>query len=402
MHNLIFAALLFPAWLGSPPVYRDGPVIVSNPVEYSFGREIFFSASVSDSEPLQHVQLVLRDGFSRTVILPVEISPSGGSLLTVRRDLAAQPLFPFASIDYWWEAEFSSGDTVQSDTMTFRYSDDRFEWSGLEKGRAAVEWTDGESGEAEDAADLILLVLGMVSADLETPIPEKISLYLYPRLADLHSALGSGMRGWEGAVSDPASGIILLAAASGAEGRRPLAILLPHEITHILLGEKWKSSYASFPLWLVEGTAAGYEMEARPEAERALREAAAGRSLIPIRTLCGVFPAEENPALLAYAESKSFVAFLKQTYGLDGLRRTMAAYAGGADCLRGTEASTGKSLDALETLWLKTLAAEDAEISPAWALVAAGIILLVLVLAVRGSIQKGSLRFPAKREKRDD
>jgi hypothetical protein len=398
MPNLILAAFLFPAWLTAPFIARSGPVIESRPAEYVFGREAYFTAGLTASEPPQSAQLTLRDGFARTVAYPADITAAGEYLLSVRRDLSDGSFFPFSSFEYWWEAVFPSGQKARSDPLIFQYADNRFSWSRLEQGRAAVEWTAGDSTEAEDAAELILLASGTASADLDTPIPDQITLYLYPRLAELSSAVGSGWQGWEGAVSDPASGIILLAAASGAEGWHPLAVLVPHEVTHLLLGEKFRESYAALPLWLLEGTAAGYEMADRPEADRALSAAAAGGNLIPMRTLCDVFPAEEHAALLAYAESKSFVAFLKQTFGLAALRQAMAEYAGGADCRRGLEAAAGKPLDELELEWRRTFAAGSAGGSPAWALVFAGVVLLAGVLGVRWMIRRGIIRSAGKKE----
>jgi hypothetical protein len=398
MHPLILAALLLPVWLGSPAVSRGGPWIEAHPAEYDFGREMVFTAGVQSSEPLQSAHLFIRDGFSRSVSYPAAVTAADGYLLSVRRDLAAEPLFPFAQIDYWWEVELASGRKAASDPQSTRYSDDRFAWSRLEKGRAAVAWTGGEYREAEEAAELILFALGTVSADLAAPIPETIRLYLYPRLADLHSALGGEFRGWEGAVSDPSSGVILLAASAGAEGRRPLAVLLPHEMVHILLGEQWKDSYERLPLWLVEGIAVGHEMGGRPEADQALRESAAAENLIPLQALCGVFPAEEKPAVLAYAESRSFVDFLRLTYGWEALRGMIAAYAGGAECGRGPIAATGKTLDELEAAWRRTLTEENTAVPPAWAPVLAGIILLAGVLAVGGLARRRRLRISAKKE----
>jgi hypothetical protein len=398
MQYLILAALLFPPWWNAPLPGRSGPVIESHPAEYVFGQEAVFSASLAAAESPQSAQLILQDGFDRTVAYPAEIDRAGDYRLSVRRDLSTGSFFPFASFDFWWEAVFPSGRTVRSDPSTFQYADDRFAWSRLEKGRAAVAWTDGSSAEAEDAAELILLALGTVSAELEAPIPERTALYLYPRLAELSSALGRDRQGWEGAVSDPASGTILIAAASGAGGRRPLAVLIPHEVTHLLLGEKWTTAYPSLPLWLAEGLAAGYEMEGRPEADRAIDEAAGAGDLIPLRALCGVFPAEERAALLAYAESKSFVAFLKREYGLPALRQAIAAYAGGADCGRGLDTAVGKTLDELETEWKKSLAAGSAGLSSAWILVAVGALLLAGVLGTRWWIRRKSVRFSRPRE----
>lgn len=272
--------------------------------------------------------------------------------------------------------------------QSLQYLDDRYSWKTLKKGRATVGWVEGDSRAAEDAADLLLLDLGTISADLNSPIPDGVSLYIYPRLADFHSGLGKLIYGWEGALSDPASGIILLAAASGAEGRQSLATLLPHETVHILLGAKWKDAYALLPLWLVEGTAAGYETEPRPEADRALREAAAGGNLIPMAALCRSFPSEERPALLAYTESKSFVAFLRQTYGLAAVRTAMESYAAGAACPQGWVGPTGKSVDALEASWRAQLSGKQGWMITTWSLVLGAAVLLGAVLAAGWVIRR--------------
>ena len=380
--------LLFPALLGSSLRHRDGPTVISHPAEVAFGREIVFSATAQSAEPVLDATVVVVDSFSKSVAYPAEVIAGDGYSLTARRDLQAEPVFPFSSIGYWWEVRFASGEIIVSPRQSLQYLDDRFSWQTLKKGRATVGWVEGDSRAAEDAADLLLLDLGTISADLDSPIPDDVSLYIYPRLADFHSGLGKLISGWEGALSDPASGIILLAAASGAEGRQSLATLLPHETVHILLGAKWKDAYALLPLWLVEGTAAGYETELRPEADRALREAAAGGDLIPMAALCRTFPSDTRPALLAYAESKSFVAFLRQTYGLAAIRAAMESYAAGATCPQGWVGPTGKSVDVLEASWRAQLSGKQGWMITTWSLVLGAAVLLAAVLAAGWVIRR--------------
>jgi len=399
MHSLLLTALFFPVLINPQIKNRAEPTIDAHPASYSFGIEMIFTASVHSSEAILKAQLIVQEGFSRPSSSPAEVSGSEDFSLSIRRNLETEPLFPFSSMGYWWEVELSSGRKLISGMQTVQYSDDRFSWRRYEKGRAAVEWVEGDSSAAENAAELMLLALGTISADLEAPIPDRAVLYIYPRLAEFRSALGNRIRGWEGAMSDPASGIILLAAASGAEGRRPLAVLLPHEIVHILLGAKWKSACTLLPLWLVEGMAAGYEMEPRPEADQALRQAARAGGLIPLQTLCTVFPAEESSAMLAYAESKSFVAFLKETYGLAAVRQAMAAYADGAECGHGLETSTGRTLSELELVWSDRLGSGDPWLSSSWEMVLAGVALLAGVLAVRWMIQHPHINLPWKKGK---
>ncbi len=389
--------LIAPALLGGPAARRDGPAVIPFPARVDFGREVLFSAAVQSTETVQKADLVLEDSSSRSYVYPAEISTQDGTTLSARRDLQAEPIFPFSSIVYWWEVLLATGGKIVSPQQSLQYLDDRFSWQLLAKGRATVHWVDGSAGSAEDAADLLLLNLGTISADLETPIPEAVSLYLYPRLADFHSGLGKLAYDWEGAVSDPASGIILLAAAPDAEGRQALAGLLPHEAVHILLGARWKDAYPSLPLWLVEGTAAGYEVQLHPETDQTLQQAVENGSLIPIATLCRTFPSDEGPALLAYAESKSFVAYLRGTYGLAAVRKAMEDFAAGAECGRGTVGSTGKDLATLEKSWRAGLTGKPTGVITTWTLVGAAFILLAGVLAAGWLVRRRRKPTPEER-----
>jgi len=381
MPSWFYLFLFAPALFGSPGTRRDGPTVIPNPARVTFGSAMVFSATVQSLEPVRDAELVLEDSSFRSFVYPAEISAQDGSTLAARRDLHSEPVFPFSSIAYWWEVTLNSGDKIVSEKQSLQYLDDRYSWQVLEKGRATIHWVEGDNGSAEDAADLLLLDLGTISADLETPIPEKTSLYIYPRLADFHSGLGKLAYGWEGAISDPTSGIILIAAASGAEGRQALVTLLPHETVHVLLGAKWKGAYTSLPLWLVEGMAAGYEMVPRPGTDQVLQQAAKDGSLIPVATLCRTFPSDEHPALLAYAESKSFVSYLRGNYGLAAVRKAMEDYAAGVDCGQGVVGSTGKNLETLEKSWRAGLTEKQTCIITTWTLVLGASVLLAGVLA---------------------
>jgi len=367
-------------------------MVATSPAAVSFGRELVFTARVQNSAPIRQATLWIQTGWEQPKPYAAEITAADGCSLRARRDLQAEPVFPFSEVRYWWEIQPAEGEPYSSESQTLAYADDRFSWKRVEKGRAAVAWVEGESRSAEDAADLALLTLGTASADLEAPIPDHVGIYIYPSLADFQSALGSGIRGWEGGVSDPAGGIILIAAASGAEGRQSLAVLLPHEVVHLLLGAEWQTAYAALPLWLAEGVAAGYEMESRPGADQSLRTAARSGGLIPIQALCRVFPAEQQPALLAYAESKSFVAFVKERFGPAAIRLGLSDYAQGADCAGGLKTPTGKTVGELEADWVTSIAAGESHFPAAWAAVIVGIALLAGVLAAGMLIRRGIIR----------
>ena len=389
MLNWLPLLLIVPALLGSPSALGGGPTVLPDPPRVTFGREMVFSAAVQAGEPVRTAELIFEDDSLHSSSYPVEVSDSDGITLSARRDLVSEPVFPFSTIAYWWRVTLDSGDTILSEKQSLVYRDDRFSWQMIQKGRATVRWVEGDRASAEDAADLLLLDLGTISADLETPIPENVAVYIYPRLADFHSGLGKLAHDWEGGVSDPAASIILLAAAPGAEGRQALAALLPHETVHLLLGARWKDAYASLPLWLVEGTAALYEVGSQPDADQAVQRAAKDGSLIPLATLCRSFPSDESPALLAYAESRSFVGYLRDTYGLTAVRRAMADYAAGAECGQGFSAATGKNIETLEKSWRTEVSAKPSGPLAAWAVVLGAFGLLAGVLAAGGIARRG-------------
>jgi hypothetical protein len=392
MHSLLFALLFFTGGLRGHPGFFDGPWIETSAGAMSFDGRLDFSATVHTSEPILASRLILEYDSSRYAFFPSKRDVPDGFSLVVADVLAGELPFPFTDVTYWWEADLQSGSALVSTAQRFRYIDDRFGWNHLPRNTIDLYWLEGSLAEANGIADLALLSLGSISAELETPIPDRVTVVQYPKLADFQSALGGRIRGWEGAVSSPGAATVILAAAPGTEGRPTLAVLLPHEITHILIAARWGSGYAFIPQWLLEGTAAGYEMEPRPEFDVQLRAAVEDGSVIPIPTLCRVFPAEENPALLAYAESKSFVAFLKEHYGIAAIRNALAVYAGGMDCGQGMELVTGKRLSDLESDWLETFSDKSLFISASWALVLAGVVLLSGVLVVRGMIRRGILK----------
>lgn len=119
----------------------------------------------------------------------------------------------------------------------------------------------------------------------------------------------------------------------------------------------------------------------RSDADQLLRQAEGGNTLIPMAVLCRSFPSEEAPALLAYAESKSFVAFLRAKFGWAAIREALGDYAAGADCGSGFIKPTGKPIDMLEKSWRAGLTEKRDAVLTTWTLVLGAFALLAMVLA---------------------
>jgi hypothetical protein len=82
-----------------------------------------------------------------------------------------------------------------------------------------------------------------------------------------------------------------------------------------------------------------------------LQNAYQTNSLIPLQTLCEVFPSDPQQALLAYAQSASFLSYLSEEYGSIGFERLMALYAQGQGCEQAIETGFRTNLSRLESQW---------------------------------------------------
>jgi hypothetical protein len=114
--------------------------------------------------------------------------------------------------------------------------------------------------------------------------------------------------------------------------------------------------------------------------------------------LCRTFPSDEHPALLAYAESKSFVAYLRENYGLAAVRKAVEDYAAGADCAQGLVGSTGKNLETLEKSWRAELAEKKTGMITTWTLVLDASVVLAAVLAAGWIIHRRRKPIPVEKK----
>jgi hypothetical protein len=73
--------------------------------------------------------------------------------------------------------------------------------------------------------------------------------------------------------------------------------------------------------------------------------------LLPLVGLCGEFPRDLSGAILAYAQSASFVRFLYKNYGSSGLTDLISQYRDGYGCEEGVREAFNETLVQLEARW---------------------------------------------------
>lgn len=318
--------------------------VAETPAEYRFGQQASFSLRLPPTSPTRQATLFLRIANTLTRAYSVEVN---NGLATYEYALREFPWPPFAPITYWWEYD---GRTTPRES--FLYEDNRFTWRTHNDGGLTVHWVAGESTLMINALDIAQQARQNIEGTLHAPPMDSLSLYIYPSLPDLQSALRLTGHEWVAGQSYPHLQVILLAIPATPEAVLQMQRDIPHELTHQihynLVGDL---GYVAQPTWLREGLAAHFETRPDPAYVVALETARTSNQLLEMASLCYPFPEERGRALLAYAQSQSFVNYVQRTYGWATLRALIHAYADGQDCSAGAVQAFGKDLSTLEREW---------------------------------------------------
>jgi hypothetical protein len=268
---------------------------------------------------------------------------------------------------------------------------DIFNWQTLESGMLKIHWYEGDADFGQEALRTAQAGLEAMSSALPLDLEEPVEIFIYANPEDLQTALASGKEPWIAGHADPGLGLIRVLVEPGLEREITMEQRLPHELMHVMLYRHVGPGYQNLPAWLREGMAVLAEMYPNAEYERVLKEAITGHTLIPLKDFCASFPTDPAPAFLAYAESRSFTDYLRQTYGSTGLLNLAAAYADGLDCESGPERAFGVSLSLLESKWRSSVLGQEPVLT-AFQNASPYLVLLCLVLAIPMIGIAGTLR----------
>ncbi|MCB9136356.1 MAG: hypothetical protein H6636_13080, partial [Anaerolineales bacterium] len=189
--------------------------------------------------------------------------------------------------------------------------------------------------------------------------------------------------------ADPEAGLIVVSLPPGADQASEIERKVPHEVAHLLLYQATGTGFYNLPTWLNEGFASTQESNPRSDYPDLVANAIQKGTMIPLTTLCQPFPRDAAGAVLSYAEATMFVQYVKDRFGIEGLRAVVQAYAKGAGCELGTNvAPLNLTLPQLELEWREGALAENVfltalrEIAPWLVLMGAVIVGPILVVMV--------------------
>lgn len=207
----------------------------------------------------------------------------------------------------------------------------------------------------QDLADPIRVTLGFA-------LKQPVNIYVYGSRADFLAGAPVTNPSETGAITLPHTNTVYLQSSDPGDDGATDA--LPHELTHIVfhqnedVGHLPSVEFEFEPLWLDEGLAA-YDEPANSlsvgEYEGALNAAVTSHHLIDIlRDFNLDYPKDPHSDELAYAESRAFIGYLIQVYGLPTIHQFLDDIRDGQLAL-GAQSRFGADLPMLVSRWETTL-----------------------------------------------
>lgn len=211
-------------------------------------------------------------------------------------------------------------------------------------------------------------LIALAQADLVHPIHDTlgfslkrpVNIYVYATRADFLAGAPVTDAAETGALTDPTTSSVYLVSSDPEDNGATDD--LPHELTHIVFHQNEDAGHLDgtyfylFPVWLDEGLAAYDEPSAAAQAYNdALSQAVQATSLVDIlRDFNTSYPHDPDTDFLAYAEARSLITYLVNTYGADTLHRFLVGAHDG-DLNLDALTTYGADLRVLESRWETSL-----------------------------------------------
>ncbi|MEM7114405.1 MAG: peptidase MA family metallohydrolase [Chloroflexota bacterium] len=336
-------------------VVAQEPVFTTS-VDYEFGQVIRFEISGEDVVGAESVILFFRpEGSENTYTDEAVVNFAERFTVQHEIDLTQLRIDPFTEVQYWWLIPTEDED-VFTPTESFFYEDDQFEWQFMQQGPITVHWTGEDASLGQTAVDVVEDTLVNVRPFIPDAVSRPLRVYIYPTAADLRAALRLSGRDWVGGHASPELGVILVSIVNMRTAAADLRRSIPHEMVHVLLHQTVHvNGTGRLPVWFNEGLATYVEETQNPNYSVVLETAVSNQSTLPFVELCQTFPTAEEEAVLAYAQSHSFVSYLQSRFGNQALGQIILAHRDGADCQAGVARALQISLIDLNEDWLEQL-----------------------------------------------
>lgn len=305
--------------------------VIATPTETDFPYSLTFGLSVESPHPISEIELRYRvTKVTRTAAITSikpRFTPSTQVQTAWTWDTRKTDLPPGAEIEYQWVIANSAGARTTTDQARLIFNDTRHEWKELNRENVRLLWYRGHDDFGEELIESAVMALSKLEADTGARPESEVKLYIYGSYGDLRDALVYPQE-WTGGLAFAEYGTVVIGISPDnlSWGKRTVA----HELTHVVVHQIVEGPLGDLPTWLDEGLAMYIEGDLRKELQEKLDDAIAADNLHTVQSLGAAFPADYGSAALAYAQSRSLVAFLIDEYGSERMLSLLEVFQRGA------------------------------------------------------------------------
>jgi Peptidase MA superfamily len=363
----VFAAMTALAACLAPSASAASWATFGTPTAHStYGTGIEFSQPVTVDRPLARVELLLTvaNAIGPSVIVLAAPDGTGSTTLDHLLDTTGDShLLPNTPISARWRlvAADDPTDVVLGPEVRVTYADDRYQWQTEAGSLVRVHWYNGSAEFGRRALRVAEDGMGKAADLFGVTESKPVDFYVYADQQAFYDALGPGTRENVGGEADASIRTLFALIPPTQIDDAWVGIVIPHELTHLVIDTAAGNPYHFLPRWLNEGLAVD-ESQGYDTSDRGLvSDAVAAGTLIPLDGLVGQFPTSADGFYLAYAESVSAVDFLLRTYGRDGLVTLVKSYKDGRTDDEAFKLGLGVDAAAFSAAWLASLGAAAPE-----------------------------------------
>jgi len=340
-----------------PAAAAEGDIVVTtNTYRDDYPNQIRFSLGASSGSEIKRVLFYYK--IEPSPVLTYAFPPiTPGNTVTAEYvwNIQRRYIPPGVTMQYYWVIENAAGSKIKTDPKTFVVEDTRFHWQRLSQANVNLYWYQGDRNFADTLMSFTQDALSRLAQEVGVQISGPISIYIYASKDDLLGALEPKAQEWTGGRALSEQGLIVLQVEPTRSGLTWAEGALPHELSHLVIGQVTENPYGDIPHWLDEGLAMRAEGELSAEFRRSLDAAVRENQLISIRSLASNFPTDANRAVLSYAESYSIVSFILKQYGREKMAQLLETFREGTTYDDALKRALGVDLDGLEEQWRASL-----------------------------------------------
>jgi hypothetical protein len=332
--------------------------VLSSEVEVDFPKSLTFNLAVESSHRVTDIELLYksRKVLSPSVMVTVQLDFKPGIRVETDWvwDTRKSSLPPGAEIEYSWAIENDAGDRFETETTTLIFDDGRHDWQELEDENIRLLWYERDQSFGRELMETAQQALEDLAKNTEVELEEQVRIYIYVSTEDLQDALVYPNE-WTGGMAFPDYAVIAIGIATNnlSWGKRAVT----HELSHLIIHQVTYSPLSNLPAWLDEGLAMYAEGELWGNFKHSLQDAVSSDALFAIPSISGSFPADDDEAELAYAQSYSLVEYILDSYSNSSakMQQLLQAFSEGASVDNALLEVYGVDSEQLEEDWRSSL-----------------------------------------------